>query len=180
MKNILLLALMFAGALTGRLLAQSADTSKEKMKMFSAWVGRWQGEGRMQMGPGEPKKSTVDERIEMRLDGLLAVVEGTGKAVDQATNTETVVHHAFGILSYDQASVQYKFKTYLKDGRNADAWFNVVGENAWQWGFDTPKGKIRYNINIDPAKKTWNEKGEFSADGSTWMKFFEMNLTKVE
>jgi hypothetical protein len=179
MKNIIVLALMFAGALTGKILAQSADANKEKMKIFSEWVGTWKGEGSMQMGAGEPKKSSVEEHIETRLENTLIVIEGTGKAVDPDTHTETVVHHAFAVLSYDPASGQYKFKTYLKDGKNADAWFNVTGENTWQWGFDTPKGKIRYNIIVNPVNKTWNEKGEFSSDGISWMNFFEMNLTKV-
>jgi hypothetical protein len=90
------------------------------------------------------------------------------------------VHHAFGVLSFDQATNQYKFKTYLKDGRGTDAWFNVTGESTYQWGFDSPRGKMRYSIIIDPLKKTWVETGEFSAEGTNWMKFFEMNLRKVE
>ena len=73
----------------------------------------------------------------------------------------------------------YQFKTYLKDGRSTDAWFNIVGENKYAWGFDIPSGgKSRYNITLDPTRNTWNEIGEFSRDGATWMKFFEMNLVK--
>jgi len=123
----------------------------------------------------------VDERIESKLDGMILVVEGVGKSVDPTTKQETVTHHAFGILSYDQGTGQYKFRTYLKDGRGADAWFNVVAENKYQWGFDIPnRGKTRYSITLDPIKKTWNEIGEFSQDGTTWLKFFEMNLVKKE
>lgn len=154
--------------------------SKEKMKAFGAWAGRWQGEGWMQMGPGEPKRSSVDEKVESKLDGTVMLVEGIGKAAN-ASGQEIVVHHALGVLSYDQQSGQYKFKSYLKDGRSTDAWFNVAGENRFQWGFDIPnRGKSRYTIVIDPVKKTWNEIGEFSADGATWSKFFEMNLKKTE
>jgi hypothetical protein len=180
MKNVIILCVMLLGILTGKLLAQAPDTRKEKMKALSAWIGRWQGEGSLQMGPGEPKKSSVDEHIEYRLDEMLLVVEGVGKATDPATGKEAVVHHAFGVISFDQPTNAYKFKTYLKDGRGADAWFIVTGENIYQWGFDTPSGKIRYNIILNVANKTWNEIGEFSADGTTWMKFFEMNLRKVE
>jgi hypothetical protein len=151
--------------------------NKDKIGALSAWLGRWQGEGSMQMGPGEPKKSSVDERIESKLDGTIMVVEGIGKT----SNPEMVVHHAFGIISYDAATSQYKFKTYLKDGRSSDAWFSVVGDNKYQWGFDVPNGgKVRYSITLDPNQKTWNEIGEFSRDGNTYAKFFEMNLKKVE
>jgi hypothetical protein len=182
MKNLAMILTFFAALSFANLFAQSPGepVSKEKMKAFAGWVGRWQGEGWMQMGPGEPKRSSVDEKVESKLDGTLMLVEGIGKATN-ASGQEMVVHHALGVLSYDQQSGQYKFRSYLKDGRGTEAWFNVAGENRFQWGFDIPnRGKSRYTIVIDPAKKTWNEVGEFSADGTTWSKFFEMNLEKTE
>lgn len=173
--------LFFLLALSCTALAQTEMGNKEKMKIFSSWSGRWQGEGSMQMGPGEPKKSMVDEKIEAKLDGMIYQVEGVGKVTNPETKQEMVVHHAFAILSYDQTTSQYKFRTWLKDGRSTDAWFNVVGENKFQWGFDIPnRGKTRYTITIDGKAKTWNEIGEFSADGNNWNKFFEMNLKKTE
>jgi hypothetical protein len=129
------------------------------------------------MGPGSAKKSKVHEKIEFKLDNTILLVEGIGKSMD-ATQNEAVVHHAFAILSYDVATQTYKFKTYLKDGRATDAWFNILGENKYAWGFDVPNGKIRYHIMIDPQKKTWNEVGEFSQDGTQWFKFFNMDLVK--
>ncbi|MFZ6010900.1 MAG: hypothetical protein ACOYXT_11200 [Bacteroidota bacterium] len=183
MKNLAILFVVFAGAMAGDLLAQTPVTmgSKEKMKVFAGWVGRWQGEGSMQMGPGEPRKSTVEEKIEAKLDGSVYLVEGLGKAINPETKQEMVVHQALAVLSYDQVTSQYKFRTFLKDGRGTDAWFTVTGENTYQWGFDIPSGgKSRYTIIIDPVKKTWNEIGEYARDGSTWSKFFEMNLKKVD
>jgi hypothetical protein len=180
MKNLFIIAALLTGMFAGKSIAQEMG-NKEKMKVFASWSGHWQGEGSMQMGPGEPKKSTVDEHIESKLDGMIIVMEGVGKSVNPTTNQETVVHHAFGILSYDQGTSQYKFRTYLKDGRGGDAWFNVLAENKYQWGFDIPnRGKTRYSITLDPVKKTWNEIGEFSSDGTNWSKFFEMNLVKKE
>ena len=175
MKHVFILIALFLGTTTGRLAAQELG-NKEKMKIFAAWEGHWQGEGSMQMGPGEPKKSKVDEHIIYKLDGMVLLVEGVGKTTDG-----TIVHQALGVISFDQNSNEYKFKTYLRDGKAADAWLTPMAENKFQWGLDIPgRGKIRYSINIDPVKKTWNEIGEFSQDGNTWMKFFEMNLTKAE
>jgi hypothetical protein len=180
MKNILIILCILFGAASSKVSAQTSEVGKEKMSVFAPWAGRWQGEGSMLMGPGEPKKSSVDERIESRLDGRLMVIEGIGTATDPSTKTESVVHHAFGVLSYDQNTQQYKFRTYLKDGRETDAWFKLVSENSYQWGFDTPGGKIRYNILIDPVKNTWNETGEFSRDGGSWQKFFQMDLVRIQ
>ena len=181
MKNLLLFALMSTSVVTGKLLAQPPATeAEERMSIFTGWVGRWQGEGSQRVGPGEPKKSAVDERIEWKLDSTLLVVEGIGTTRDDATEKEMVVHHAFAVLSFDQQSDSYRFRSWLSNGLSTDAWFRVVGENKYQWGFDSPHGKMRYNISIDPVKKTWNETGEFSRDGNNWMKSFEMNLTKVD
>src|SRR5690348_323107 len=148
MKNIIVIVIAFSALITNKVLAQEIG-DKEKMKVFAGWIGRWQGEGSIQMGPGEPKKSTVDEHIEYKLDGMVVLIEGVGKAMDAATNKETIVHHALGLLSYDKGTSQYKFKSYLKDGRAINPWFNALGENSFEWGFDMPQGKIRYTITID-------------------------------
>lgn len=165
----------------GALFAQPEAGDKEKMKVFGNWAGHWRGEGWMQMGPGEPKTSTVDETVEPRLDGTVYLIEGVGKSINPNTSQEITVHHALALLSWDNGKNQYRFQTHLKDGRSTEAWFMHTGENNFQWGFDVPnRGQTRYSIIIDPVKKTWNEIGEFSPDGNTWSKFFEMNLTKVE
>lgn len=178
MKHLFIITALFLGSFIGKLSAQPQESvNKDKMKAFAVWEGHWQGEGAMQMGPGEPKKSKVDEHLVYKLDGTVLHIEGLGKAVD---GSEAIVHEALGVLSYNSATNQYRLNTYLRDGRSADAWINVLGENKFQWGFDVPgRGKIKYSIIIDPAKKTWNEIGEFSQDGTAWMKFFEMNLNKV-
>ena len=181
MKKLFLLGLLLIGMSSSRLLAQPSEAvAKEKLKPFANWAGHWQGEGSMQMGPGLAKKSNVDEHLEFKLDGTILFVEGIGKSIDEQTKEPTVVHHALAILSFDQNTNQYKFNTYLKDGRSTVAWLNIIEENKYEWGFDVPTGKIKYSITVDPVKKTWNEIGEFSNDkGTTWMKFFEMNLKKV-
>jgi hypothetical protein len=174
MKNLILLLACWLG-LHASTLAQPENLIKEKMNVFSPWVGTWKGESWMQRGPGAAGKSTVHENIEFKLNNSLLVIEGIGKALDE-TGIEKTVHHAYGVLSFDPVTNGYKFKTYLADGRSTDAWFTVTGENQYQWGFDTPQGKIKYSIAL--AENKWKETGEFSRDGYQWMKFFEMNLIR--
>lgn len=181
MKNLLLILFMVAGSSTGRLLAQDHGmANKEKMKVFAGWLGHWKGEGSMQQGPGDARKTSVDEHIETRLGGTILVIEGVGTTKDPATKQDVIVHHAYAVLSFDQVSGDYKFRSYLHDGRSTDAWLKVLDQNKYQWGFDSPHGKVRYSINMDGQKKTWNEVGEYSQEGTRWTKFFEMNLVKVE
>ena len=181
MKNVILICLILIGVLSSKIMAQPSEmVAKEKLKKFESWAGHWQGEGYMQMGPGPAKKSSVDEHLEFKLDGTILLIEGIGKAVDEQTPNPKVVHHAMAILSFDQTTNEYKLNSYLKDGRSTQAWLTIVDDGKYQWGFDVPNGKIKYSITVDAAKKTWNEVGEFSNDnGTSWMKFFEMNLKKV-
>jgi hypothetical protein len=179
MKQFIVFLFVAAYGVSNAQPGQSNEALQQKMSALQNWVGKWQGQGSMTTPSGEIKKSTVDERIEFRLDNTLLLVEGLGKSLDQ-NGKEIVTHNALGILTFDTNTSQYKFRSWLKDGKNTEAWFNVTGENQYQWGFDTPQGKIRYSIVLDPVKKTWNEIGEFSRDGNQWRKFFEMNLKKVE
>jgi hypothetical protein len=180
MKNVALFCLIISGFASNRLSGQPTEAvAKEKMKVFSSWAGHWQGEGSIQMGQGMPKKSFVDEYVEFKLDGSILAVEGIGKSLE-AENKDKISHHAYAILYFDQLANEYKFNTNLKDGRNSQSWFKILEDNKYAWGFDVPSGKIRYSIHLDATVKTWNEIGEFSSDnGSTWYKFFEMNLKKI-
>jgi hypothetical protein len=184
MKPVFLLVTFVAAFTTNLLCGQQSipatpETHKQKMELFKNWVGQWEGEGTIQRGPQNSSKSTVTEKIEMKLDGGIVVIEGIGKATDVETKTEKVVHHAFGVLSYDVLANKYRLESYLADGKSTEAWFNVIGENKYQWGFDTPQGKIRYTITIDPVANTWEEIGEFTRDEKTWYRTFEMKLKKV-
>lgn len=181
MKNFMFIAVLVVASATGNLLAQPHETiHREKMKAFSSWVGDWKGEGAMQMGPGEPKKSTVVEKLEYRLGGTVLLIEGKGTAPNPSTGNEEIVHHALAVLSYDAEANEYKFKSYLYDGRSTDAWFKIIADNKFQWGFSMPRGQMRYDIALEDDGRTWRETGEFSADGKAWHPVFKMNLTKME
>lgn len=181
MKTSITLSLILFTMAVGNAPAQSHQLgSKEKMHVFASWAGHWQGEGWMQMGPGQRHSSRVDEYITYKLDSTLILVEGIGKVTD-STQQERIVHEALALLNYDQFTQQYKFRTFLRDGRGTDAWLKIIGANKFQWGFEIPTGgQTRYTLTIDPQQGTWKEIGEFSRDGNTWMNFFEMNLKKVK
>lgn len=152
---------------------------KSEMQNLSFWAGHWQGESVAQMGPGQSSKSIVNEYIQFKLDSTVLLIEGIGTLPAEIDANQSKVHHALAILSYNAEKNQFEFKSHLYDGRSTEAWFKHLGENKFLWGFDTPQGKIRYHLLLDPKDKTWKETGEFSRDGNQWMQFMEMNLTKV-
>lgn len=148
---------------------------QQQMKSFVFWTGQWSGEAHQRRGPGEPIKINQTENIYYKLDGTLLVVEGTGKSPEDGST----IFSAFGILTFNETKGEFEFKSYLQDGKSVDAWFEVIAEQQFQWGFEVPTGKIRYTITLDQTAKTWIEKGEFSQDGTTWFPFFDMALKKI-
>lgn len=160
--------------------AQEAATSSSESAQRKAiepllWlVGTWEGEGWIRHGPGEPSAFTIREHAETALGDRLIVVEGVGR--DAAGE---VVHHAFGVLSWDDGKNDYRFSTYLADKSGVDARATVEND-AVTWGFENPQGQVRFHIR-QMEDGAWRENGEFSPDqGTTWHPFFEMTLHRVD
>jgi hypothetical protein len=160
--------------LTYQLIAQDVKINREQLSKLRFLSGSWKGDATIQQRGAAPIKVIQEERIEWRLDSLVLTVEGTGK--DPVT--QKVKFHAFAVISYNQQTQQLGMKSFTMEGRQTDAYFNVVADNQFVWGFDVPTGKIKYSITLSTQEKIWYEKGEFSTDGIQWFPFFEMNLNK--
>ena len=146
------------------------------MKDVNVLVGEWQGRGYRMDPSGEKQWSNVEEEIEFKLDGTILQIEGHGK-----NDEGKVVHDAMAILYFDAFQHVYKMDSHLASGLYTNASFEVLKSNEqFQWSFDTPMGKIRYTIDITDDGSKWNEIGEFSQDGTNWIKTFEMNLQKKD
>jgi hypothetical protein len=174
-KTFMLLMLVL---LPVAVLAQSpGSVSRAEMKKLDFMAGRWQGEGWIELGP-ERHTFRQTETIESKVDGLVMVVEGLGK--DKAPGKENVVvHNAFAVVSYDGPAKQFRWRAFRADGLTLDVEARV-SENSLVWGFPAPRGgDIRFTIKLT-EKGEWFEVGEFSQDGKTWLKFFEMTLQRVK
>ena len=178
MKPLMLLCTIMLSLTIGRSLAQGPplEISKQKMKKLAIMVGRWKGEATVSQRGGAPLKVNQEEKIEWQLDSLLITFEGTGRRQDDPSK---VSFHAFAVVNFNSTTQSFNMRSFLMDGKQTDAFFKEVGENKFDWGFDVPGGKIVYHITLDPINKKWNEKGEFSSDGTQFYPFFEMNLTKL-
>src|ERR1051325_4140531 len=82
------------------------------MKAVSFLVGKWAGEARLWRGPAEPVEWLQIEEAQYKLDGLILVIEGVGRAKDGGQ----AVLQAFGIISYDDESGTYRMRAF-NDGR---------------------------------------------------------------
>lgn len=132
----------------------------------------------MEFRPGHRQTFRSSEKVELKLDGLVLVIEGThyGRIPGQAD--EIKLHHAVGIVTYDESSKDYRFLAYKADGKSVDA-RGEFREGAFIWSFSDPRlGHVRFTIRRTPDGR-WSEIGERSADGTRWTKYFEMNLSKL-
>ena len=150
----------------------------DEMRKLDWWVGEWSGDASIQMGPGKPQQVAQTERVQSKLGGKLLLVEGLGKARLEDGKTGDVVHEAMAVVSWNDRTRKYELDAWTAREGHVDAWFEAGEGNTAVWGFDTPQGgKIRYTVSLTEAGQ-WREIGEFSRDGSQWMKFFEMTLKK--
>jgi len=166
-----LAAVAFVGAI-----AADEPTPKEvqqrEMKKLDWLVGRWNGAGWILMGPQGRHELTQTETIEAKLDGLVLVIEGLGKAKDDGST----VHAALALVSYDHRAKTFRWHAITPEGQiDTEA---KVGTDKLEWSLQIPqRGRMRYTITRND-KGEWVEIGEMSQEDQTWRKFFEMTLRK--
>lgn len=141
-------------------------------------TGQWEGEGAMDVAPGQRYTFTSREKVRMHLDGILMTIEGIHYAPGTDGRPGPKVHHAFATVRYEPARKDYSLRATRLDGATIDA-RGQLQDDAFVWGFEDPRaGHLRYTIRVGPDGR-WTERGERSPDGTTWHPFFEMTLQRV-
>jgi len=150
----------------------SKDVQRREMKKLDWFVGHWKGSGWIQMGPQERHEFTQTETIEAKLDGLVLVIEGSGKAKEDGST----VHAALAFVSYDHRANKFRWHAFTQEGHiETEA---KVGTDTLEWALEIPqRGRMRYTITRN-EKGEWFEVGEMIHEDQTRHKFFEMTLRK--
>src|ERR1019366_4045686 len=128
-------------------------TQREAMKKLDFLVGKWSGEGTVVRGPGDPLKLRQTEDVQWKLDGLVMVVEGTGRNAEGQ-----VVFQAFATIAYDETTSTYRFRAY-NDGHYLDTELKVT-PGGFAWGYTAGPLKVNNTMRV-------NEKGEWSETTET-------------
>ena len=172
-RKILLLTIVLLTVFTGVSAQENPNTGLQRaeVKKVESLVGHWKGSGWIQQG-AKRETFTGTETVQRKLDGLALLVEG------KFTNAEgKVIHETLAVLDFNEKDSKYRFRTYLASGRSGEYELKLVSD-GYEWGFQSPMGTVRYTIKM--TSDVWFETGEFSKDGKTWIKFFEMKLDKVK
>ena len=150
---------------------QGPDTAaqKEAMKKLAFLVGKWEGDASVVTQKG-PVKVRQTEQVQYKLDGLVLVVEGTGRDPQKGD----IVFQAFATIAYDDAAKSYRFRSY-NDGRYLDTELKVV-DGGFEWGYQAGPAKVQFTMKIDSG--AWVETGEVTMGANPPRKTLEMTVRK--
>ncbi len=156
--------------------AAAATARLNAMRKFDLWAGEWRGSGWSLDATGQRLNFTLSESVKKRVGGAVLLVEGRG-VTTAAGGAERVTHDGIVLVSYDEKTGRYRWQGHdaARDAVNADIIF-VDGGFQWAIKADERGTLLRFTLKIDD--RNWNELGELSPDGTTWIKFMEMTLAR--
>jgi hypothetical protein len=146
---------------------------KAAMKKLEFLAGKWEGDAKVWRGPGEPIAVRQTEDVRMRLDGLVLLVEGTGRDPQSGK----AVFNALATIAFDEVSGTYRTRAY-HDGRYLDTELSVV-DKGYSWGYEAGPAKIRNTMRLSPEGE-WVQTGEVLFGNAPPRKTMEMTLRRTQ
>jgi hypothetical protein len=122
---------------------------KAAMQKLSFLAGNWSGDATVTLGPGKPIKVRQTEAVVYKLDGLVMLIEGTGR-----DESGKVVFNALATVSFDQATNTYRIRAY-REGNYVETELKPTA-NGFEWGFKTGPVTVRNRMTLD-EKGRWME-----------------------
>jgi hypothetical protein len=126
------------------------DVQREAMKKLAFLAGRWTGDASVTLGPAGPKVLAQTEDVAFKLDGLVLLVEGTGRNPQSGA----VEFNALAIVSYDDLAKTYRIRAY--NGGNYLETEIVVRERGFEWGYTAGPAVVKNVMTLDDAGR-WVE-----------------------
>src|SRR3989442_5026478 len=96
---------------------------RKAIKKLDFMVGKWAGKARLLRGPTEWVELLQTEEAQYKLDGLILVIEGVGRA----KSSGQAILQAFGIISFEDESGTYRMRAF-NDGRFLETQVELLDE----------------------------------------------------
>ena len=127
------------------------ESQRAAMRKLNFLVGEWVGEARILLGPDAPKELVQSEEAQYKLDGLVLMIEGVGRAkADGRPGLQ-----ALGVISYDDGSQTYRMRAF-NDGRFLETEVKLLEEReGMSWSFVFGEIRTRSTMQI-------NDRGEWT------------------
>jgi hypothetical protein len=143
------------------------------MKKLGFLVGKWAGEARVLREPGDWAELIQTEEAEYRLDGLILVIEGVGRAKSGGQS----VLQAFGVICYDDESRTFYLRAF-NDGRFLETTMKLLEEgNEISWGFGLGEIRTISVLRINEHSE-WTEVREIAIGAQPAKKFWELTVQR--
>lgn len=142
---------------------------KAAMQKLAFLTGTWKGEASVIRGP-EPLKVLQTEQVQYKLDGLVMLVEGTGR--DAAGK---VIFGALATISYDDVTKTYRFRSH-NDGRFLDTELKVL-DKGFEWGYTAGTVVVKFTMKLN-AKGEWHEIGDVTIGSNPPRRSLELTVRK--
>jgi hypothetical protein len=152
--------------------APNVEEQRGAMKKLSFLVGQWSGQARMQRGPGEGLELAQTENAQYKLEGLVLLIEGTGRATDGKAALQ-----ALATISFDDEIKVYRMRAY-NDGRYMETEVRLAESGkGLTWGFTIGQIKTSSTLAIN-EKGEWTEVGEVTIGTLPPRKFLELTVRR--
>ena len=149
------------------------EAQRTAMRKLEFLVGTWTGEARITRGAGETTELVQTEEVGYKLDGLILVIEGIGRAKSGGAP----VLQAFGVISYEDETKTYRMRAF-NDGRFLETNVKLLEEGkGMAWGFVLGEIKTKSVMRIN-EKDEWTELHEIIIGSQPPKRLMEMAVRR--
>ena len=149
------------------------EAQRMAMEKLNFLVGEWAGEARVVRGPGEATEFVQTEKAHYKLDGLILMIEGVGRAKSDGRS----ILQALGVISYDDESKTYHMRAF-NDGRFLESEVMLSEEgNGITWGFSLGEIRTKSVMRIN-ERDEWTELHEIMIGSEPPKKLMEIAVRR--
>jgi hypothetical protein len=153
--------------------APDIEAQRAAMQKLSFLIGNWSGEARALRGAGETVEMVQTEVAQYKLDGLVLMIEGIGRA----KSDDRVLLQALGLISYDDAAGTY-FMRAFNDGRWLETAVQLSASGqGMTWGFVFGEIRTRSSLEIT-GRGEWTEFHELTVGSQPPRTLMEVAVRK--
>ena len=159
-----------AVAISGHGQQPNVAAQRAAMQKLDFLVGTWSGPETVITGSGAPLMLTQTEVVQIKLGGLVMLVEGTG-----SNAAGQVLFTALATIAYDDVTSTHRFRAY-NSGNYIDAELKVTSQ-GFTWGYGAGSMKVSNTMQLN-AKGEWTETTETTVGSSPPRKTVDMTLQR--
>lgn len=144
------------------------------MRRLHFLVGEWHGKATVLRGPGQFVEMTQTESAQLKLDGLLLMIEGVGRARSDGK----VWLQALGLISFDDETETYQMRAF-NDGRWLETEVKLADSgNSMSWGFQVGEFKTSTVLRINESGE-WTEHGELTVGERSPQPLMDLKVRRI-